>query len=241
LKQQHGQPNQTDEERLFLSLSEQLRHVFLLITRFAERAGSMPPEVQTAQWQAVRDVSESAMFLTEAYAESGKLQHRLTSPEIEPVTVSALLYDAAERLRPLARQYDVELALDEVPRLTPVMSDRYILQAALTSLGQVFVLAQAEAENHMPLMFAAHRTRYGIVAGVYTEDSELTAEAFRKGRMLYGRSSQPLGKLVSGPATGVFVADALLQSISAKLHLARYHGRVGLGVTLPICDQLQLV
>lgn len=241
MKQQHGQPDHTDEERLFLSLSEQLSHAFLLMTRLAERAPLLPVEARDSQWRLVRDVSESAMFLTEAYAESGKLRHHLATPEIEPVTVSALLYDAAEQLRPFANQYGVELELDDLPRLTPVMSDRHILQAALTSLGQVFVLAQAENESRAALKFAAHRTRYGIVAGVYADDSELTTDAFRRGSLLYGRSSQPLSKLVSGPATGVFVADTLLQSISTKLHVARYHGRVGLGVTLPICDQLQLV
>jgi len=241
LKQQQSQPDQTDEERLFLSLSEQLGHVFLLMTRLAERAQSLPVESRDAEWQVVRDISESAMFLTEAFAEGSKLRHHLASPEMEPVTVSALLYDAAEQLRPLARQYGVELELDDLPRLTPVMSDRHILQAALTSLGQVFVLAQSEAESRAPLTFAARRTRYGIVAGVYSEDNDLTADAFRRASALYGRSSQPLGKLVSGPASGIFVADTLLQSISTKLHVARYRGHIGLGITLPVCDQLQLV
>lgn len=241
MKQQHSQPEQTNEERLFLSLSEQLGHVFLLMTRLAERAQTMPAESRDAEWQIVHDISESAMLLTTAYADGSKLRHHLASPEIEPVTVSALLYDTAEQLRPLARQYGVELELDDLPRLTPVMSDRHILQAALTSLGQVFVLAQSEAEERTPLTFAAHRTRFGVVAGVYSEANDLTVDAFRRASALYGRSSQPFGKLVSGPATGVFVADTLLQSISTKLHVARYRGHIGLGVTLPVCDQLQLV
>lgn len=235
------QLKEVDEERLFLNLAEQFGHVFLLMTRLAERAERLSAESRDAQWQIVRDISESAMFLTEAYADGNKLRHHLAAPEIEPVTVSVLLYTAAERLRPFANQYGVQLELDDLPRLTPVMSDRHILQAALASLGQVFVLSQSEAEGRPSLRFAAHRTRYGIVAGVYSEDNELTAAALRRGNALYGRSPQPLGKLVSHSASGVFVADTLLRSISAKLHVARYRGQVGLAITLPVCDQLQLV
>jgi hypothetical protein len=50
-----------------------------------------------------------------------------------------------------------------------------------------------------------------------------------------------LQRLVSGPAAGVFVADSLLETLSAHLHVARYHNLNGLAATLQPSQQLQLI
>lgn len=229
------------QERLFLSLAEQLSQTFLRLTRVAELAPNADEATRLQQWSLVHDVAESAMLLTESYALNARLVQHLVTPELEPVTISSLFYDAAQQLTPLARRYGVELQLADLPRMSPVMSDRVVLQSALVSLGQVFVAAQAENETLQPLRLAAHRSRYGVVAGLYAEQSELSTEAFRRSRSLYGTARQPLARLTSGSASGVFIADNLLSAIAAKLHVARYHNLTGLATTLPICNQLQLV
>ncbi len=230
-----------DQERLFLSLAEQLSQTFLRLTRVAELAPQSDQTTQLQQWSLVQDIAESAMLLTESYALNARLVQHLVTPELEPVTVSSLLYDAAQVLNPLARRYGVELQMSELPRMSPVMSDRVVLQSALVSLGQVFVIAEAENEKVQPLRLSAHRSRYGIVAGLYAEQSELSTEAFRRSRSLYGVTHQPLARLTSGSASGVFIADNLLRAIAAKLHVARYNNLTGLATTLPVCNQLQLV
>lgn len=229
------------EERLFLSIAEQLSQTFLHIARIAETIPLVDAVTRDQQWSLVHDVAESAMLLTDSYALNARLVQHLVSPELEPVTVSALMYDAAQQLAPLAKRYGIELQLADLPRMSPVMSDRIVLQSALVSLGQVFVAAEAENEVARPLQLAAHRSRYGIVAGLYAETSELSTDAFRRSRSLYGTTRQPIARLASGPATGVFVADNLLHAVAAKLHVARYHNLTGLATTLPICNQLQLV
>lgn len=239
---QHGVAAVTDQqERLFVSLAEQLSQNFLKITRIAETAPFSDGATQELQWALVHDVAESAMLLTESFALNARLVQHLVTPQLEPVTVSALLYDAAQQLVPLAKRYGIELQIADLPRMSLVMSDRLVLQSALVSLGQVFVAAEAGNEIVRPLQLAAHHSRYGVVAGLYVEGSELSTEAFRRARSLYGSARQPLARLTSGPATGVFIADNLLHAIAAKLHVARYRNLTGLATTLPVCNQLQLV
>jgi hypothetical protein len=58
---------------------------------------------------------------------------------------------------------------------------------------------------------------------------------------MQGRARQPMQRLVSGPAAGVFVADSLLQTLAARLHVAKYHNLTGLAATLQPSRQLQLI
>jgi hypothetical protein len=87
---------------------------------------------------------------------------------------------------------------------------------------------------------SAHHGRYGVVAGCYSSTA-LGTDTFRRAQSMQGRARQPIQQLVSGPAAGVFVADSLLQTLSARLHVARYRGMTGLAATLQPSEQLQLV
>lgn len=229
----------SDDERLLLNVVEQFSRPLLQIERLAELAAQMPAE--PADWRVVQLIAASSLQLAESYSLSLRLHGQLTPLQLEPLAVSSLLYDAAEKLQPHARQRGVTLELDTGPRMAPVMGDRTVLHSALLSLGQVFVEASAEQEQPLPVHLAAHRGRYGVVAGLYSPDLELGAESLRQARHLYGRARQPLQRLVSGPGAGVFVADSLLASLKSHLHVARYHKLTGLAATLVPSSQLQLV
>jgi hypothetical protein len=161
--------------------------------------------------------------------------------ELEPVTVSSLLYDTAQALQPYARQYSVKVELESGPKMTPILADRAVLQSAMVSLGQVFVLAESENEKHAPVRLAAHHGRYGVVAGLYGQIPGLGVDSLRRAQQLHGNARQPFGRLVSGSAAGVFVADSLLKALSTRLHAARYHNLTGLATTLQPSSQLQLI
>jgi hypothetical protein len=235
----------TDQERLFLGLAEQLARPFLQVARLSELAAVDPahdnPAVMAERWQMVRAIADSSLQLVENYALSLRLQGNITPLRLEQITVSALLYDTAHDLQAFARQYGVELQLDSGLRMQPVLADRTVLTAALTSLGQVFILAQAEAGTVAPVRLSAHRSRYGVVAGLYADAPQLGADSLRRARTLQGKARQPLQRLVSGPAAGVFVADSLLRALAARLHVARYRSLNGLATTLQPSQQLQLV
>lgn len=227
------------QEQLLLSVVEQVKVPFVQIARLSELASSCQNDAEA--WQTVQAMANSALGLVESYALSLRLQGKLTPLELEPITVSSLLYDAAHELEPYAQQYHVELELDAGPKQLPIIGDRTVLKSALTSLGYVFVEASAQLDGWAAVRLSAHRSRYGVVAGLYTGLEDFGADSLRRARAMQGRARQPLGRLSSSPAAGVFVADTLLQTLSSKLHVARYHKLTGLAATLSPSQQLQLV
>jgi hypothetical protein len=231
----------TDQERLFLGLAEQLARPFLQVSHLAELARSDDAATAALRWQAVETISNASLQLVESYALSLRVHGKETPLELEPVTVSSLLYDTASALEPFAKQYGIEIELETGPKAQPVIADRTVLQSAMTSLGQVFVTAQAESETSSVVRLAAHRSRYGVVAGLYGDVPQLGTDSLRRAHALQGKARQPLQKLVSGPAAGVFVADSLLQTLAAHLHVARYRNLTGLAATLQPSQQMQLI
>ncbi|MBL8122121.1 hypothetical protein JNM87_05225 [Candidatus Saccharibacteria bacterium] len=230
------------QERLFVSLADGVSHTMLQLARLSEQAGSTPRGTQAERWQIVRDLSEASLQLLEGYTLTMRLQGGVAQPELEPLTVGSLLTETKRLLEPYARQLSVQLALDVAHGLEPIISDRSIVQSALLSLGQVMVTAQAQSDAaERTVYLGAHKGRYGVVAGWYCQNLPLSADALRRARKLQGQAQQPYSQLVGGPASGVFIAESLLHTVSTKLHVARYHNATGLAATLPLCNQLQLV
>jgi hypothetical protein len=124
----------------------------------------------------------------------------------------------------------------------PVTAHREGLQSALVSLGYALIEAlPASDAPQMRLELAAHRCRYGIVAGLYADVDRLTTEALRQGMNLVGDTRQPLPALSHCGGAGVFVADAILNAIGAKLKVSHHKRRSGLGAVLQSNPQMQLV
>ncbi len=231
-----------DQEKLFLSLADGMNNTMLQLALLSERAVGSSGHDQTNEWRTVHDISRAALQLLESYTLTMRLQGGSAEPELEPIAVSSLMYDTAQLLEPYAKQLQVSVTIDMPSRLEPVISDRAILQAALLSLGHVFIAAQSEGDEPSGVIrLGAHKGRYGVVAGWYAKCNQLSARALGRARRLGGRVQQPYGELVGGSATGVFIADSLLTSLETKLHVARYHNATGLAATLPACRQLQLV
>lgn len=242
MQQRSGQnAHLNTQEQLFLGVSEQLAEPLLQIARLSELARSARPKQQAAYWQLAEAIASASLQLTESYALSLRLQGKITPLVLEPVTVSSLLYDTAQRLDAYAKQYGVALELDPSPRVQPVLADRTVLEAAMVSLGQLFVQSQAGADEHPAVVLGAHRSRYGVVAGLYGASRQLNIDSLRRAHALQGQARAPLPQLATGPAAGVFVAESLLSTLSARLHVARYRKMSGLATTLTPSRQLQLV
>src|SRR5207342_1939555 len=108
-------------------------------------------------------------------------------------SVSSVLYDTGQQLDGLAKSYGVELELHVAGRYGTVMAHRQGLQSALVSLGAALIEALPALENpQLRLQLATHRSRYGIVAGLYSQNPKLSNEALQRGRRLQSRSRQPL-------------------------------------------------
>jgi len=227
-------------QQLLLSVVEELKFPFINIARRAELADMQADQEDLGF---IRVTADAALQLLDGYLLGLQLASRDAGLfEVEPVSVSSVLYDAGNQLRPLAKTYGVELDLRVDGKYGPVMAHRRALQVALVSLGYAFVEALPALDvPELRLQLSAHRCRYGIVAGLYCETEQVTAQALRKGRQLYGRARQPLGAISHTSGAGVFVADAIFHAMRARLTASRHHNLHGLGAVLPLNPQLQLV
>jgi hypothetical protein len=225
-------------QSLLLSVAEQIKIPLLQIARQAE-LGRLTGSTDLS---IIETTADTALRLLDNYALGIRLSLEEYSLEVEPVSISSVLYDAGQALDGLAKNYGVELELNISGRYGPVMANRQALESALVSLGATLIEALPALESpQLTLQLATHRCRYGIVAGIYTDTEQLTTEVLRQGRKLYGRARQPLAGLTYSAGAGVFVADALLKAMRLNLQVSRHHGRYGLGAVLQPNDQMQLV
>jgi hypothetical protein len=231
---------------LFLTLAEQMKLPLMQILRQAElgELTSLSSRSGSGEYLAqVRVNADVALKLIDGYLLSMRLAaDEFDAAPLESVSVSSVLSDAAHELHPIAKIYGVDLELSLDGKFGPVTANREGLQSALVSLGYSLIEAlPASNAPQMRLQLAAHRCRYGIVAGLYADVDGLTAEALRQGRRLFGESRQPLPALSHCGGAGVFVADAILTAIGARLKVSHHNRRSGLGAVLQANPQLQLV
>lgn len=225
-------------QQLLLSIAEELKLPLLQIARQAEQ-GRLSGATDLAL---IQNTADTALSLLDNYALGVRLALEPQELALESVSVSSVLYDTGHQLDALAKNYGVELELNIAGRFGPVLAHRQGLQAALVSLGAALIEAlPAQDTPQLKLQLATHRSRYGIVAGLYTDTPQLSSQALHKGRQLQKHSRQPLMNLTHTSGAGIFVADTILQAMRLSLKASRHHHLYGLGTVLQPNRQLQLV
>ncbi len=225
-------------QELLLSVAEQLKTPLLQIARQAEQARLSGQ----ADLALIQTTADSALRLLDNYALGVRLALEPEQLAVESVSVSSVLYDAGQQLDALAKNYGVALELNIAGRYGPVLAHRQGLQAALVSLGAALIEAlPAQESPQLTLQLATHRSRYGIVAGLYADSRQLSNEALQRGRRLQRQSRQPLPNLTYTSGAGIFVADTILRSMDLHLTASRHHRLYGLGTVMQPNHQLQLV
>jgi len=225
-------------QQLLLSVAEELKLPLLQISRQAEQF-RLTGETDLVTIQSTAD---SALRLLDNYALGVRLALEPEQLAVEAVSVSSVLYDTGQQLDTLAKSYGVELELSIAGRYSTVMAHRQGLQAALASLGAALIEALPAREgSQLKLQLATHRSRYGIVAGLYADTKQLSNEALQHGRELQRHSRQPLMNLTHTSGAGIFVADTILRAMRLNLRASRHHRLYGLGIVLQPNHQLRLV
>ena len=225
-------------QQLLLHVAESLKLPLMQIGRQAEYG------LQSGQsdLQTIQSTADSALRLLDNYALGIRLSFESHHLDSESVSVSSVLYDAGQDLDALAKRYGVTLELDIAGRFEPVLAHRQGLQSALVSLGASLIEALPALESpQLTLRLATHRTRYGIVAGLYADTEQLSHAVLSRGRRLHGTSRQPLLNLTHTSGAGVLVADSILRAMRLRLQSSRHHRLYGLGTVLQPAKQLQLV
>lgn len=223
---------------LLLSVAEELKLPLLQIARRAE-ASSSAGQVDLLT---IKSTADSALRLLDNYVLAVRLASQPDTLDQEAVSVSSVLYDAGQQLAGLAKNYDVDLELNIGGKFNTVQANRKGLQAALVSLGAALIESlPAQSNTQMRLQLATHRCRYGIVAGLYADNKQLSQDALDKGKELMSKSRQPFVGLSHTSGAGIFVADTILQSMNLRLTTSRHHSLYGLATVLQPNHQLQLV
>ncbi len=224
-------------DRLLQAMAEELKLPLLQIARQAELSAN--GQADPAVLKGIELSATQALWFVDSYLLSQKLLQQ-ASLELEPVAVSAALQEAAHTLDGLAKQHNCSLELQLDGRFAPVMAHRLGLQMALIGLGSTLIsAAQNEAAPH--LILAAHRTRGGIVAGIFSQTEGLSQSVYERGRLLYGKARQPMQEFMPQAGAGIFVADALFGSMDSHLRVAKHHSLTGLAATLQQSRQLALI
>ncbi len=225
-------------QALLLSVAEEIKLPLLQIARLAEQGrNSTKPELKLMQ-----DTADGALQLLDNYVLGVRLSLEPQPLKQEAVSISSVLYDTGQQLDALAKNYGVELELNIAGRFGTVLAHREGLQAALASLGAALIEGlPAQDGPQLRLQLAAHRSRYGIVAGLYADTKQLSSQALRQGRELQRTSRQPLVNLTHTSGAGVFVADTILKAMQLHLRASRHHRLYGLGTVLQPNNQLHLV
>lgn len=224
-----------EQERLLRALAEQLKLPLMQIAREAELAqstGSKP-------YGSISYTADMALRLIDSYLLSVELQ-AMPSLQLEPVSISAILQDTAHTLDKLARQYDCDLQINLKGKYQPVMAHHKSLEHALVSLGYAFI-ESATPNKNSNIILGAHQSQSGLVVGVYGNSTNVTADALKRGKALFGTAKQAMPSLSASAGAGVFVANSLLTNLHAPLHTSRHNKLSGLASTLLPSQQLAFI
>jgi hypothetical protein len=231
-------------EHLLLGVAEELKMPLVQIARLAET--SILTTEDSKNLRMIQSTADTGLQLIDNYILGIRLKSEPQLFELESVSVSSILYDTGERLSSLAKSYGVNLELNIAGRFGPVSANKQALQAALVSLGAALIEALPAIDGNMnrqlTLQLATHRSRYGIVAGLYSDTSQLTNSLLSSGRKLNNsRSRQPLINLTHTSGAGVFVAETILNAMNLRLTASRHRNLYGIATILTTNNQLQLV
>lgn len=220
---------------LLRALADELKLPLTQIARLAELAahgGSAEP-IQT-----IEITAHNALRLIDGYLLAMHVGQRQL--DLEPVSVTATLYDVAEDLYQLSKLYETNITITVKGAPGQVMADRRALRAALTGLAHTFITGGLRTKKKEVVLRAQLQTD-GITAGVLSNDMPITSEDLQLARTLYGKAGQPAGGLTQNSAVGLYVADNLFAAMESPLKVTRSGRRTGLVATLTPSHQLALL
>jgi K+-sensing histidine kinase KdpD len=186
---------------------------------------------------------DTTMRLLDNYILTTQLYNGQLELELEPVAVSAVMYDSAEYLYKYAKLLNCTVEV-VVPSRTSVlaMADKSILQAALISLGYSFLHTATNAkQSKNTITYVAGVHNRAIVAGIFSKEAHISARDLRASRNLGGTARQPLQNFSYTSSSGIYIADALFSAMQAPMSIKRHKYMGGIGANLLPSRQLALL
>lgn len=221
--------------RLMRALAEELKLPLMQISRSAE-LGQLDGGDNL---QTIETTASNALRLLDGYILTTQLMGEQQQLEIEPVSVTAVLYDTAQDLYKLSRLYDTKLDIRVNGKCGQVMSNARALRAALASIAYTFVSSGISSKQQ--IMLTASKSNRGVITGVSSDNCQFSAQELQLARKLYGNARQPAKTMTSNSGAGVYLADRLFEAMESRLKFGHYRGNVGLFAWLMASQQLTLL
>jgi len=158
---------------------------------------------------------------------------------LEPVSVSEIMSDAAHNLSKTAKMYNCNLRLKIEGKFAPVMGRKEEMESALTLIGQTVI--ESNLSKDKEIIINAYKSRDKIIAGVFTSELKITNESLKKAIASAGLVRQGLPDFSYGPVAGIYAADILLTKLASKLQIFRHNNLSGLAGNFVQSKQLSLI
>ena len=223
--------------RLMRALAEELRLPLLQIARKSELARL---NADVNQIKEISVTADAALMLVDSYLFSTQVLLGQQQLDLEPVSISAMMYDTAQYLKNMARLYDCDIDIDIRGKSGLIMAHPRGLQAAFTSLAYSFINANTDGSKQR-IVLQAHKTRGGISAGVLTTNKDIPKDSLSIARKLFGSARSPMGNFTHNSGAGIYVADSLFSLMSTQLKVTKQKSSVGLTAILLPSHQLALL
>lgn len=215
------------ERNLLLLLGEELKRPLVSIRQLAEMAESELSEQMSAH-------AKHALMTIDNILLYQRMSSGQTNLNLEPVHVGSAIHEAAKQVEPLMREAGCRTELIIQHSLQPVDADRNLLTSAIVSLWQGLITT---ANPSSDIICQAKKTPFGVRISIHSKSINIGNINFSTANK---KSSQPI-KGISGPATDIITAQGLFELLGTGISKSSYNNTVGLGATLQISRQLQMV
>lgn len=216
----------TDSKDLLLLLGEELKQPLVAIAQLAELQAEKGSEVRAYATQALNTIDNILLYQR---VHSGQ-----TELLLEPVHIGSTMQEVAHNMEPLMRASGCHTELVIQHGLTPVDADRRLLSSALQSLWQAFL---GTVQNSSEITCKAQKTPQGVRISLQCGDSSADSILFTQSNF---SSAQPITG-IAGPAADLLTARGMFALLGADLTKTTSKNMFGLGATLSISKQLQIV
>lgn len=220
---------QTSGVDLWRSLADELKLPLLQIARAAELEDQ--PAIETTATNALKLIDGYLLI-----SALGEQQHL----DLQPVSVSAMLYNVEQDLNELAKLYDTELTIKVQGAPGQAMAHAHALRASLTGLAYTFLTGGLKG-RHQVVTLWARQEHDGVTAGVLSNYAQLSSEDLQAARQLFGRARRPAGGVTQNSGVGLYIADALCTAMETSLRVVKTGRQTGMAVTLLPSQQLALL
>lgn len=225
------------DSRTLRAIADQLRFIILQMTQLAE----IHEISSSSDLTLLKDNGKLGLKLIDNYLLGIDIIEGQQEIVFEPVSLSSLVTQIAHDLTPLAEVYNTSLKVDIRGITPPVVADRAVLRAAITSLGQSVIMGrEIDFNNVNHLTLAVHRSPSGYITGFYGQGLPKSYE-INRGLKLKGFASQPFRSLLPSVDAGLFVGGSLLTMMGSRLRGSHLSGQPGLASTFMRSRQLSLM